>query len=126
MFFNNVELRFPLFGDNIGGVLFEDAGNVYSTFSRISFSARQPNIGDFDYMVHAAGLGIRYNTPVGPIRVDLAYSLNPPSFYGFKGNTQDLLACNPNLPPSQLPPQCTPVKQSTGHFQFFFSIGQTF
>jgi Outer membrane protein/protective antigen OMA87 len=126
LFFNNVELRFPLFGDNIGGVLFEDAGNVYSTFSRISFSARQPNIGDFDYMVHAAGLGIRYNTPVGPIRVDLAYSLNPPSFYGFKGSTQDLLACNPNLPLSQLPPQCTPVKQSTGHFQFFFSIGQTF
>jgi outer membrane protein assembly complex protein YaeT len=126
LFFNNVELRFPLIGDNIGGVLFEDAGNVYSTFSHISFNARQPNLQDFDYMVHAAGVGIRYNTPVGPIRVDLSYSINPPSFYGFKGNVQDLLACNPNLPPSQLPPQCTPVKQNTGHFQFFFSIGQTF
>lgn len=126
LLFNNVELRFPLFGDNIGGVVFEDAGNVYSTFSHISFNARQPSLQDFDYMVHAAGIGIRYNTPVGPIRVDLAYSINPPSFYGFKGNVQDLLACNPNLPPSQLPPQCTPVKQNTGHFQFFFSIGQTF
>lgn len=126
LLFNTVELRFPLFGDNIGGAIFEDAGNVYSTFSHISFSAQQPNIRDFDYMVHAAGLGIRYNTPVGPIRVDLAYSINPPSFYGFKGSVQDLLACNPNLPPSQLPPQCTPVKQNTGHFQFFFSIGQTF
>ena len=36
-------------------------------------------IQDFDYMVHAAGFGVRYRTPVGPVRVDLAYSINPPT-----------------------------------------------
>ncbi len=126
LFFNSVELRFPFIGENIEGVLFEDMGNVFRSLGAISFRATQPNLQDFSYMVHAAGFGIRYKTPVGPIRVDLAYSINPPSFYGFNGTTQQLLACNPNLPPSQLPGVCTPVKQRLSHFQFFFSIGQTF
>jgi len=34
--------------------------------------------------------------------------------------------CDPNLPPSQLPPACTGVPQSINHIQFFFSLGQTF
>ncbi len=124
--FNTFELRFPLLGDNIGGVLFHDAGNVYRSISDISFRASQRNLQDFDYMVHAVGAGIRYRTPIGPVRLDLSYSINPPSFNGFKGTVEELLLCNPNLPPSQLPSQCQVVKQSTGHFQFFFSIGQTF
>lgn len=123
---SNLELRFPLLGENIGGVLFWDAGNVYREVNTISFKVHQSNLQDFNYMVHAVGFGVRYRTPIGPIRIDLAYSINPPSFLGFKGTVQDLLACNPNLPPSVLPPQCQPVKQSLGHFQFFFSIGQTF
>jgi outer membrane protein insertion porin family len=123
---NNIELRFPLIGQNIGGVLFEDAGNVYSTLGNISFRYHQQNLQDFNYMVHAVGFGIRYRTPVGPLRADVSYALNPPSFAGFNGTVQQLLACNPNLPPSQLPAQCQPVVQNTGHFHFFFSIGQTF
>ncbi len=126
VFFNTVELRFPLLGDNIGGVLFHDMGNVYKNLSSISFRASQRNPQDFNYMVHAAGFGIRYRTPVGPIRLDLAYSINPPSFIGFQGTYADLLQCNPNLPASQLPSQCQGSKQNVGHFQFFFSIGQTF
>ncbi len=43
LFFNNSELRFPLIGDNIGGVLFEDFGNVFSTPADISFSFHQPH-----------------------------------------------------------------------------------
>ncbi|MGA8599548.1 MAG: POTRA domain-containing protein [Bryobacteraceae bacterium] len=124
--FNNFELRFPLIGQNISGVLFEDAGNIYQTLNDVSFSYHQKNLEDFNYMVQAVGFGIRYKTPVGPIRLDLAYALNPPSFNGFNGTYNQLLQCNPNLPPSQLPPFCTPVEQSTGHVQFFFSIGQTF
>ena len=124
--FNTLELRFPLIGENIGGVLFHDAGNVYRSISDISFRSSQRNLQDFDYMVHAVGFGIRYKTPVGPVRVDLSYAVNPPSFFGFKGTVQDLLQCNPNLPQSQLPAQCQGVQQNTGHFQFFFSIGQTF
>jgi outer membrane protein assembly factor BamA len=126
LLFNNVELRFPLLGSNIGGVLFHDMGNVYSTISNISFRARQRDLNDFDYMVHAAGFGIRYRTPVGPIRLDLAYSINPPSYLGFGGTADQLLQCNPNLPPSQLPGFCQSTRQSVSHFQFFFSIGQTF
>lgn len=126
VFFHQTELRFPLIGENIGGVLFHDMGNVYSDFKSISFRARQRNLEDFDYMVHAAGFGIRYRTPIGPIRLDLAYSINPPSFKGFKGTVQQLIQCNPNGPPDPTKPFCTPVVQRTSHLQFFFSIGQAF
>ena len=66
-------------------------------------------------MVHAAGFGIRYRTPVGPIRVDLAYCFNPPTFNGLKGSYQDLLNNT-----------ATPQLQHGSRFQFFFSIGQAF
>jgi len=124
--FNQTELRFPLIGDNISGVLFHDAGNVYSTLSKISFRVGQKNEKDFDYMVHAVGLGIRYRTPVGPVRIDLAYSINPPRFFGFKGNREDLFNAGPNpcALGSPLVDRC--VVQNISHFQFFFSIGQTF
>jgi outer membrane protein insertion porin family len=57
------------------------------------------------------------------VRADFAYSINPPSFVGFKGTPQQLLGCNPNVPPAGV---CVGVPQSISHFQFFFSIGQTF
>jgi outer membrane protein assembly complex protein YaeT len=121
--FNQTELRFPLIGENFGGVLFHDAGNAYSSLGNLSFRVSQRNLQDFDYMVHAVGFGIRYRTPVGPIRVDLAYSINPPSFFGFKGSLQDLI--NAGVTPcAGVPSQC--VTQSVSHFQYFFSIGQTF
>lgn len=126
LFVNNVELRFPLIGENIQGVLFHDMGNVYSSLSNLSLRFHQKDLQDFDYAVHAVGFGIRYKTPIGPIRGDLAYSINPPSFVGFNGTPVQLLQCNPNLPPSALPAFCQPVQQSISHFQFFFSIGQTF
>jgi outer membrane protein assembly complex protein YaeT len=126
LFFNNVELRFPLIGQNVQGVIFYDLGNVFSSVGNISFRFSQRNLQDFDYMVHAPGVGLRYRTPLGPIRVDVAYTVNPPSFLGFSGTPQQLLQCNPNLPASQLPRYCQSTKQNLGHIQFFFSIGQTF
>jgi outer membrane protein insertion porin family len=121
LLFNQTELRFPLIGENIGGVLFHDAGNVYSSLSNISFRWKQRDLQDFDYMVHAAGFGIRYRTPIGPLRLDLAYSINPPTFFGFKGSEQDLI--NAGVIPCSTG-KCT--VQNVSHFQFFFSIGQTF
>jgi outer membrane protein insertion porin family len=118
LLFNSTELRFPLFGANIGGVLFHDCGNVYSSFDKISFRFDQRNLQDFDYMVHAVGFGLRYRTPIGPIRVDLAYSINPPRFFGCSGNIDELVACGNN--------PALRTNQSISHFQFFFSIGQTF
>jgi outer membrane protein assembly complex protein YaeT len=124
LLFNNLELRFPLVGTNIGGVLFHDMGNVYSSVGSIGFRFHQRDLNDFNYMLHAVGFGIRYKTPIGPVRGDLAYSINPPSYLGFSGTPLQLLQCNPNVP--NLPNFCTPTRQMVSHFQFFFSIGQTF
>jgi outer membrane protein insertion porin family len=126
LLFNQTELRFPLIGDDIGGVLYHDMGNVYSAIGNMSFRVHQRNLQDFDYMVHAVGFGVRYRTPVGPVRLDLGYSINPPYFFGFKGTQQDLVnaGVNPCSPTSPVANQCT--VQNVSHFQFFFSIGKTF
>lgn len=62
----NLEGRFPLYRD-FGGVLFLDYGNVFP--------------GSFDFKLndikYAVGTGLRYNTIVGPVRLDLGYTLNP-------------------------------------------------
>ncbi len=123
LLFNTFEMRFPLIGNNIAGVLFHDAGNVYRRIGDISFRSSQKNLQDFNYIVHAAGFGIRYKTPIGPVRIDLAYSINPPKYVGFKGTQAELLQCNPNAPATGV---CVGEKQSISHFQFSFSIGQAF
>ncbi len=112
---HKVELRFPLLGDNLGGVLFEDAGTLFSGVRAISPRVKQRGLTDFDYMVHAVGFGIRYRTPVGPIRLDLAYTFNPPSFVGFKGTREELLFGGG-----------VRTFQQIGRFQFHFSLGQAF
>ncbi|MDA1314593.1 MAG: BamA/TamA family outer membrane protein [Acidobacteria bacterium] len=122
-FLNSVELRFPLRWENIGGVLFHDAGNVFSRPREINFRSSQREIAsdgnvvgyNFDYLVHAAGLGVRYKTPIGPLRFDIAYSLNPPRFLGFEGTREDLLLGRGML-----------TQQRISHYQFHFSLGQTF
>jgi outer membrane protein assembly complex protein YaeT len=120
---NQTELRFPILADTLSGVLFEDMGNVYSDLRKISFRVHQKSLTDFDYMVHAVGFGIRYRTPVGPVRLDLAYSVNPPRFNGFGGTLDQLVACsNPTAPPAG----CVPTLQHISHFQFHFSLGQAF
>lgn len=120
VFVNGVEARFPLLGNSLGGVLFHDAGNVYSDVRKFSFRVRQKNVEDFNYMVHAVGFGIRYQTPIGPFRVDLAYTLNPPSFVGFRGTREELIG----LPLPEL--LARRERQSVGGFQFHFSLGQSF
>jgi outer membrane protein assembly complex protein YaeT len=120
LFANTFELRFPLFGDNVGGVLFHDAGNVYTNIQDLSFRFRQRNLDDFNYMVQSVGFGIRYRTPIGPLRVDLSFSPDAPRFFGLKGTVQQLLDC----PTSTV---CLPsVVQKINGFQFHFSLGQAF
>jgi outer membrane protein assembly complex protein YaeT len=60
------ELRASLAG-SFGGVLFVDGGNVWDE----DFSL---DLGDLRY---AVGAGFRYQTPVGPIRLDWGYQINP-------------------------------------------------
>jgi outer membrane protein insertion porin family len=115
MFINNTELRFPLYGDNLGGVLFHDAGNVYSTLGDLSFRFRQENLQDFNYMVQSVGFGIRYRTPIGPFRVDLSVSPDAPRFFGLKGTEQDYLNGT-----------AVATVQKINAFQFHISLGQAF
>jgi outer membrane protein assembly complex protein YaeT len=65
----NLELRFPIFG-NLRGVAFSDNGAVY------------PEIGDFafDEWRFNLGFGFRYETPLGPLRVDYGFKLNRRTF----------------------------------------------
>jgi outer membrane protein insertion porin family/translocation and assembly module TamA len=60
------EIRFPVWG-NLGGIAFIDYGNVWS-------GAWEFDVKDLRY---AAGPGLRYVTPIGPIRVDVGFQLNP-------------------------------------------------
>jgi outer membrane protein insertion porin family len=115
MFINNLEMRFPLYGDNLAGVLFHDAGNVYDTLSDVSFRFRQRNLQDFNYMVQSIGFGLRYRTPIGPIRLDLSFSPNAPRFFGLKGTEEDLINGT-----------ASSTVQKINAFQFHFSLGQAF
>lgn len=69
MFILNSELRFPIpIMDNLGGVVFYDGGNVY----------RRINFPEFvDNYTNTVGIGLRYNTPIGPVRFDIGHNLNP-------------------------------------------------
>ena len=67
----NTELRVRLTG-TLGLVTFLDAGNVYAEVQRLSL--RRLRSG--------AGFGIRYSSPVGPIRVDLGFKLGERYFFG--------------------------------------------
>jgi outer membrane protein assembly complex protein YaeT len=137
VFVNSFELRMPppvlpWVGDSVSFVLFHDMGNVFQhvgdifpSFARI----HQPDaptcqvvtnvtIGtcDFNYFSHAVGIGARYRTPVGPIRFDLSYNLNPPTYPVITQQTAPGVYVNNILP----------YVGQASHFNFFFSIGQTF
>lgn len=115
LFMNSVELRFPLIGENIGGVLFNDMGNVYSSIGDISLRWRQRDLSDFNYGVQSFGFGVRYRTPVGPVRVDLSLSPNSPRFFGFSGTYNQLIFGGGQQ-----------VVQRINVFQFHITLGQAF
>ncbi|HEX4770122.1 MAG TPA: BamA/TamA family outer membrane protein [Bryobacteraceae bacterium] len=115
LFINNTELRFPLYGDNLKAVIFHDAGNVYASISEFSVRFRQENLQDFNYMVQDVGIGIRYRTPIGPIRADFSFSPDAPRFFGLKGTEQDYINGT-----------ATSTVQKINAFQFHISLGQAF
>jgi outer membrane translocation and assembly module TamA len=114
-----------LLGKNIGGVLFEDMGNVYSSFSNISLAYHQKSNQNFNYAVQAPGFGIRYKTPLGPIRLDFAYALNPTRYVGYSGTIQQLITCADNGQLNKVA-GCISQPEQLSHFSFSFSIGQAF
>ncbi len=60
----NAEYTFPIYGEILGAV-FVDAGNLLP-------DARSPGLNDLRYGI---GAGLRYNLPIGPVRLD--YGVNP-------------------------------------------------
>jgi len=66
----NLEYRVPLSFlplKNLGGALFYDTGNVFDNVSKFVLPQ----------FTQTVGTGLRYKTPLGPIRVDLGYNLRP-------------------------------------------------
>ena len=140
LFVNNVELRLPpvslpYLGEGFGFAIFHDMGNVFiSGHDMLTGLMRwhQPNPSQclqftpasapynncvtnfnksgYDYTSHAVGVGLRYKTPIGPLRFDFGYNLNPTLYpSGYTSN------------------KLTPlIPQHLRHFNVFFSIGQPF
>jgi outer membrane protein assembly complex protein YaeT len=87
----SAELRAPVWR-KLGAVLFLDGGNVWT-------NPWDFNLSDLRYDI---GPGLRYQTPIGPIRADLGYQVNPIRNLRVNG------------------------KPETRRFRFHFSIGQAF
>ena len=151
---NSTELRLPpptlpWLGNTVSFVLFHDMGNVFTNAGDAWASAlrvRQPERSNcetlilaseqtanptpsgpktstgqqgmcsFNYFSHTPGVGLRYHTPVGPIRLDFSYNLNPPIYPVY---------INYSLAPKK-PIYSSPHVGQADHFNFFFSLGQSF
>jgi len=131
----------PYLGGGFGFALFHDMGNVFTAghdmlkglmrwhqpnpaqclqFSAVTQTDQyngcvtQFNNSGYDFTSHAVGLGLRYKTPIGPLRFDFGYNLNPTAYpFGYTLST-------PLLPTAPF------VAQRMRHFNVFFSIGQPF
>ena len=127
LFINSLELRtpplgLPLLANNLSFEFFNDIGNVFASVTDMAhglFRFYQPNATqcgtnpaycNFSYMSNAVGSGLRYRTPIGPVRVDFGYNLNP--------TTYPLALTNNGV--------TTYTAERTRRLNFFFSVGQTF
>jgi outer membrane protein insertion porin family len=61
----NGELRVPVWGD-LGAAVFMDGGNVFNRVTEF----------DLGELRGSAGFGIRYRSPIGPIRFDIGFKLD--------------------------------------------------
>lgn len=66
LFLFNLEYRFPIAGA-FGGTVFYDAGNVWADWQSI----------DWGDVKQGIGVGVRYLSPIGPLRLDAGWKLDP-------------------------------------------------
>ncbi len=68
----NTELRVPV-GDNLLGVLFVDVGDAWGR--ALDFDPELPDVLDDSFEAHVGyGVGVRVQTPIGPLRLDIGFS----------------------------------------------------
>jgi outer membrane protein assembly factor BamA len=129
----------PYLGEGFGVAVFHDMGNVFTAEhdmlkgllrwhqpdpqqclqpdgAPISTCMTRFNNSGYDYTSHAMGLGLRYKTPIGPLRFDFGYNVNP-TFY-FQG------IVDTTTMPNKLTGNF--FTQRLRPFNIFFSIGQPF
>ena len=127
-------MNWPYVQNNLSFVLFNDLGNVFDTPRHLfegmgrlhetgvadcrstvippqGMPAKSPC--DFNYLVAAVGTGVHYKTPIGPVRLDFGYNLNPAVF-------------PVRQMPDKLHKTAVPHIETVRRFNIFFSIGQTF
>jgi len=127
----NVELRFPVWGDFLRAAAFVDFGQVWRTEETVQ-------LGQLKW---TPGLGIRYFSPIGPLRVDVGY--NPGGSELLTVVTTEVCdnrnrpaPCTDILPDVTYAPgdlanrrklrALAPVLWRPDRLQFHFSIGQAF
>lgn len=72
----NVEMRFPLFW-RLSGAVFLDMGQVWEEARDVALARFVPqwNGAEIEDVRYSTGAGVRFHTPVGPLRLDYGYSL---------------------------------------------------
>ena len=70
----NFEFSFPIFTsiEHLSAVVFYDTGNVFYNRSDVNLLKLE----------NAVGLGVRYRTPLGPVRLELGWNLSDPERRG--------------------------------------------
>lgn len=135
------QVTLPYLGEGFGFAVFHDMGNVFTAghdmlkglarwhqpnpsgclqFNPATATAQYNgcvtnfNNSGYDYTSHALGIGLRYKTPIGPLRFDFGYNLNPTAYpSGYTVGTAQM-------------PTAAFTPQRLRHFNVFFSIGQPF
>lgn len=113
----NQELRFPMrlpfVGNRLGGTIFYDGGNVYDNINDITLAWKSKSLTNLNYWSNTVGFGVRYPTPVGPVRLDFGLLLNPAEY---------------EYTPAATPMNPTPaaVFLNTPRYGFSFNIGPVF
>jgi outer membrane protein assembly factor BamA len=115
----SVELRLaiPRFGPAIFGHLFTDAGRVWTTDDRFQLGGLVSS--DETRTFYTTGGGIGYYTPVGAIRFDVGYKLNP-SVYDLRSSSDVLRALFQGKPATAAP------VDSRRRYAFHLSLGLFF